>query len=320
MLAETKPAMVHRLADCQSANVGSGTKIWQFSIVHSGARLGEDCNVCSHCLIDDDVVIGARVTLKNGVELPAGLRISDDVFIGPNVSFAASLADGFAEGDRRGPFRETRILARASIGGGAVIHRGVTIGENAMIGAGAVVRLSVPRNAIVVGNPARIIGYQDDGSRSPGPGLDPLGDLPLGVTPTGVKGVTLHRMPLVEDIRGNLTVGEFEGMVPFRAARYFMVVNVPSLETRGEHAHRLCEEFLICVTGSCSVMVDDGVNRQTFRLNAIDRGIYLPPGVWRTHFGYTSDAILLVFASHRYDPSDYIRDYDDFRREVGSLP
>lgn len=319
MSAESEPVMVHALADSQSDTIGINTKIWQFSIVQAGARIGADCNICSHCFIDSDVLIGDRVTLKNGVELPSGLRISDDVFIGPNVSFAAPVGDPPTLGDRRGPARETRILAKASIGGGAVIHRGVTIGENAMIGAGAVVRLSVPRNAIVVGNPARIIGYQEDTTRSLESDVDAFAELPLGVTPTGVRGVTLHRMPLIEDIRGNLTVGEFEGMIPFRAARYFMVVNVPSMETRGEHAHRECEEFLVCVTGSCSVMVDDGYNRQTFRLRAIDRGIYLPPGVWRTHFGYSKDAILLVFASHVYDPSDYIRDYDDFRRDIGRL-
>ncbi|WP_281379034.1 WxcM-like domain-containing protein [Chthonobacter rhizosphaerae] len=305
--------MVHPLAECRSTSLGSGTKIWQFSIIETGAIIGAECNICSHCLVHGGVVVGDRVTIKNGVELPPGTEIGDDAFIGPNASFAATNGRGAAARDAR-----IRVLKGASIGGGAVIAAGVTIGENAMIGAGAVVTLSVPRNAIVVGNPARIIGYSDAPAAA-APVLAPE-RMPIGATPSNVKGVSLHRMPLIEDIRGNLTVGEFERSVPFAARRYFMVVGVPSLETRGEHAHRECEEFLICVTGSCRVVADDGERRQEFRLDSLDQGLYLPPRVWRTHFGYSSDAILLVFASHHYDPDDYIRDYDQFRREVLQSP
>ena len=125
-------------------------------------------------------------------------------------------------------------------------------------------------------------------------------------------------MNRVADIRGSLTVGEFERTVPFPVKRYFMVFDVPSVETRGEHAHRVCHQFLICVRGSCAVVADDGKNRQEFLLDRPDIGIHLPPMVWGIQYKYSADAMLLVFASHYYDSADYIRDYAEFRRLVGN--
>lgn len=147
---------IHPMSDTQSATIGSGTRIWQFVVVLPGAQIGQDCNVCSHCLIENDVVIGDRVTIKNGVQLWDGLRLSDDVFIGPNVTFTN---DRFPR-SKLYPERlaQTIVMTGASIGGGAVILPGITIGAHAMVGAGAVVTRSVPEGAIVVGNPARIIG------------------------------------------------------------------------------------------------------------------------------------------------------------------
>jgi UDP-2-acetamido-3-amino-2,3-dideoxy-glucuronate N-acetyltransferase len=117
-------------------------------------------------------------------------------------------------------------------------------------------------------------------------------------------------------MRGSLTVGEFDRSIPFVAKRYFMVFDVPSLEVRGEHAHRECHQFLICVRGSCSVVADDGFNRQEFLLNRPDLGIHLSPMVWGIQYKYSIDAVLLVFASHYYDCLDYVRNYDDFCRLV----
>ncbi len=79
--------MTHRLADVQSKNIDNNTKIWQFTVVLPNAQIGQDCNICSHCFIENDVIIGDRVTIKNGVQLWDGIRIEDDVFIGPNVTF-----------------------------------------------------------------------------------------------------------------------------------------------------------------------------------------------------------------------------------------
>jgi len=309
----TKP-FLHVLSDVQSNTVGTGTRIWQFVVILPGARIGSDCNICSHCLIESDVVIGDRVTVKSGVQLWDGLRVGDDVFIGPNASFTN---DRFPRSRQRPEkFLETVVEQGASIGAAAVILPGITIGRNAVVGAGAVVTRSVPSNALVEGNPARIVGYVN---------ASPIGQIAvaptgneIGIVDTQVKGVKLHRLPHVTDIRGSLTVGEFERTVPFPVKRYFMVFDVPSMETRGEHAHRECHQFLICVRGQCAVVADDGLNRQEFVLDRPSLGLHLPPMVWGVQYKYSADAVLLVFASHYYDSEDYVRDYLVFSQMVAA--
>lgn len=307
-------SFIHPLADVQSTAIGTGTRLWQFVVVLPGAQIGQDCNICSHCLIENDVVVGDRVTVKSGVQLWDGLRVSNDVFIGPNASFTN---DRFPRSQQKPEkFLVTTIHDGASIGAGAVILPGVVIGSKAMVAAGAVVTRSVPPNAVVVGNPAKIVGYVDAARSDVS---DTVSTKPVvGVTPTRVEGVNLHRMPRVPDIRGSLTVGEFDRSIPFAAKRYFMVFQVPSVETRGEHAHRQCHQFLICVRGSCAVVADDGINRQEFLLDRPDLGIHLPAMVWSIQYKYSADAVLLVFASHYYDGADYIRDYSEFRQLAGT--
>ena len=309
----TQP-FTHSLADVDSSNIGTGTRIWQFVLVLAGAEIGQDCNICSHCLIENDVVIGNRVTVKSGVQLWDGLRVGDDVFIGPNASFAN---DRFPR-SKRIPEKllQTVLEMGASIGANATILPGITIGSNAMVAAGAVVTRSVPPNAIVVGNPAKIVGYVDTERSKAAVGANPAAD--VGAQVTQVRGVSLHRMPRVADIRGSLTVGEFGRSIPFAVKRYFMVFDVPSMETRGEHAHRECHQFLICVRGSCAVVADDGEHRQEFLLNKPDVGVHLPPMVWGIQYKYSADAVLLVYASHYYDGADYIRNYAEFRQLVGA--
>lgn len=309
----TSPTTIHPSADVHSATIGEATRVWQFVVVLPQARIGRDCNICAHVLIENDVVIGDRVTVKSGVQLWDGLRVEDDVFIGPNVTFSN---DKFPRSRHylSAPL-STRIAAGASLGAGSTILPGLTIGQNAMVGAGAVVTRSVPANAIVVGNPARIVGYVD--AERPAPEAVPrAGDAPLQAT--RVKGVTLHRLPRVTDIRGSLTVGEFERSVPFAVRRYFMVFDVPSVETRGEHAHHVCHQFLVCVRGQLAVVADDGTNREEFVLDRPDRGLHLPPRVCGIQYKYSADAVLLVFASHYYDADDYIRDYEQFLDVVGA--
>lgn len=305
--------LIHALADVHSNAIGAGTRIWQFVVVLAGAKIGQDNNICSHCLIENDVVIGDRVTVKSSVQLWDGLRVGDDVFIGPNASFAN---DRFPRSKKTPEtFLQTVVDAGASIGAGATILPGITIGRNAMVAAGAVVTRSVPPNAIVVGNPAKIVGYVDADRNKVAAGVSLATE--IGAHATQVMGVSLHRMHRVVDIRGSLTVGEFDHNIPFAVKRYFMVFDVPSMETRGEHAHRECHQFLICVRGSCNVVADDGFHRQEFLLDKPDMGVYLPPMVWGIQYKYSADAMLLVYASHYYDSTDYIRNYAEFRQLVG---
>jgi UDP-2-acetamido-3-amino-2,3-dideoxy-glucuronate N-acetyltransferase len=144
----------HELSDVQSSRIGAGTKIWQYVVVLKNAVIGENCNICSHCLIENDVVIGNRVTIKCGVQIWDGLRIEDDVFIGPNATFTN---DPYPRSKQEFTLLQTIIKKGATIGANATILPGITIGENAMVGAGSVVTKDIPPNVLVVGNPARIL-------------------------------------------------------------------------------------------------------------------------------------------------------------------
>ena len=127
-----------------------------------------------------------------------------------------------------------------------------------------------------------------------------------------MAGVTLHRLPHVDDLRGNLSFGEIGNQIPFEVKRYFLVYSVASQEVRGEHAHRSLHQFLICVHGRCHVVADDGTLRQEFVLDTPTVGLHLPPMVWGIQYKYTEDAVMLVLASAKYDPASYIRDYAEF--------
>lgn len=150
---------IHPLSDVRAADIGGGTRVWQFVVILPGAKIGQDCNVCSHCLIEGDVVVGDRVTLKSGVQLWDGLRVADDVFIGPNVTFTNDLYP--RTGNKSYTKLYTTIEAGASVGGGATILPGIRIGQGAVVGAGAVVTCDVPAGATVVGNPARVVSVKN---------------------------------------------------------------------------------------------------------------------------------------------------------------
>ncbi|RDI58540.1 WxcM-like domain-containing protein [Microvirga subterranea] len=309
-------AFIHPNAICEAMSVGPGTRIWAFAHVLPGARLGVECNICDGVFIENDVVIGDRVTIKCGVQLWDGISVEDDVFIGPNATFTN---DRFPRSKvYPDAFARTIVRQGASIGANATILPGIEIGVGAMVGAGAVVTRSVPPNAIVVGNPARIKGYVTD---TDGPNVSPSPesfDEALASTPLKVGRSSLHTLRIAKDMRGELSVGEFGAQIPFTPERYFLVYNVPGREVRGEHAHKQCEQFLVCVRGSCNVLLDDGERRTEVTLDKPNLGLYMPPMIWGTQYRYSPDAVLLVFASHRYDPDDYIRSYDQFRLAVNT--
>lgn len=304
------------------ATIGEGTRVWAFAHVLERARIGRECNICDHVFIENDVVIGDRVTIKCGVQLWDGIRVSDDVFIGPNATFTN---DAFPRSKQHlAKHPETVLETGCSIGANATILPGLRIGQRAMVGAGAVVTRSVPPNAIVVGNPAQITGYvtqngaEHERGKTGGTGALATDSEPAQheANATRVRGVRLHRFPLIQDLRGDLTVGEFTRHIPFEPKRYFLVFNVQNREIRGEHAHRTCHQFLVSVAGSCRVVADDGNERQEFVLNQPTTGLYVPPMIWATQYKYSGDGVLLVFASHFYDPADYIRDYQEFLAAV----
>jgi UDP-2-acetamido-3-amino-2,3-dideoxy-glucuronate N-acetyltransferase len=298
----------HPNAIVESSTIGINTRIWAFVHVLPHAVIGADCNICDHVFIENEVVLGDRVTIKCGVQLWNGIILEDDVFVGPNATFTN---DPFPR-SRQYPaeFPKTYVRKGASIGANATILPGLNIGQNAMVGAGAVVTRDVPPNAIVIGNPARITGYvdtpQDSHSR-----VEPLSTDAL-LPPLRVAGAKLHQMPLITDLRGSLTFGEVGQQLPFEPKRFFVVYDVPNKEIRGEHAHRDLHELLVCLRGSCSVALDDGKVREEVKLNSPTIGLHIPPRIWRTHYKYTNDAILLVLASDIYRADDYVRDYDEF--------
>lgn len=299
----------HPMALVESQCIGPGTRIWAFAHVLPGAEIGRDCNICDHVFIENDVVLGDRVTVKCGVQLWDGVKLEDDVFVGPNVTFTN---DPFPRSKQRpGSFSSTRVRRGASIGANATILPGVTIGQNAMIGAGAVVTRDVPPNAIVTGNPGRISGYVDTPKAQ--------AEVAAAVRPgelrgLRVSGARLHRMPQVVDLRGALSYGEYPAHLPFQPQRVFLVYDVPSKEVRGEHAHKALHQFLICVKGTCSVALDDGKFRDEVELGSPTIGLHIPPMVWGVQYNYSSDAVLLVLASEVYSADDYIRSYDAFKQ------
>jgi len=297
----------HPQSIVESLRIGARTRVWAFAHVLQGAVIGEDCNICDGVFIENDVVIGDRVTVKCGVQLWDGVVLENDVFVGPNATFTN---DPFPRSKR--PFERSRTLVRraASIGANATILPGLTIGANSVVGAGAVVTRDVPPNAIVVGNPARITGYVDSAQSTveEAAAVDTEGELRA----LRVADAKLFRMPLVRDLRGALTFGESGRPVPFPIKRYFVVFDVPSREVRGEHAHHELHEFLVCLKGSCAVALDDGRSRDEVVLDTPTVGLHVPPRIWRVHYKYSADAILLVLASDEYKADDYIRDYDAF--------
>ena len=302
--------MIHPLSDVQSQTIGEGTRVWQYVVILPGAKIGGDCNICNNVFIENNVVVGDRVTIKSGVQLWDGITIEDDVFIGPNVTFTN---DKFPRSKQYLELFEKSLIRRgASIGANATILPGVTVGINAMVGAGSVVTQDVPPRAIVVGNPARIVDYVD--TEHFAPTMESAGT--SHSTPSKVRGVELLQLNHVTDMRGDLCAAEWQSDLPFMPNRVFYVYNVPDAKVRGEHAHRECHQLLICVNGSMSVVVDDGLAREEYLLDKPWMGIYMPPLTWGIQYKYSADAVLMVFASHAYNPSDYIRDYEDFLKAV----
>jgi acetyltransferase-like isoleucine patch superfamily enzyme len=227
-----------------------------------GARIGRDANICDHVYVEGDVVLGDRVTVKSGVQLWDGVRVEDDVFIGPNATFTNDLFPRSKQpmGDN---FAGTVLKRGCSIGANATILAGVTIGEEAMVGAGAMVTKDVPPYAIVVGNPARVRGFVN------------APEVSAPTSPIDVRGVRLL------DLAG-------DGTLPFAATH-------ATVATDGAGAaQRELEQVIICTAGSVSVLVDDGSHRASVVLDRPGAALHVAASVARVVTKRSPDAAAVV--------------------------
>lgn len=319
----SKPYFIHEKAICESTQIGKKTRIWAFSHVLAGAVIGDDCNICDQVFIENNVQVGNRVTIKCGVQLWDGVRLEDDVFIGPNVTFTNDLFPRSKQYPDK--YEVTRIEEGASIGANATILAGITIGRCAMVGAGAVVTKNVPPYAVVIGNPARIINYvTTEKARTAIPIFRASNWIKPPKSKTGsnenepftmplaVSGCSMWRLASFSDMRGTVTVNEFDTHLPFKPKRCFFVYGVESDKIRGEHAHKVCKQFLVAISGRVNTLIDDGKKREEIVLDSAAVGLYMPESIWGAQYNFSSDAVLCVFASHPYQNEDYIRNYSDF--------
>lgn len=299
----------HPAALVESKQIGPRTRIWAFAHVLPGAVIGADCNICDHVFIENDVRIGDRVTIKSGVQLWDGVVLEDDTVIGPNATFTN---DAFPR-SKKPPqeFLKTIIQAGASIGANATLLPGIIVGRNAMVGAGAVVTRSVPANALVVGNPAYIKGYvEPDRHAARLPATDKPGT--EEIRQPRVKGVTLYEFPMMTELRGSFAIGELGNKLAFHPKHFSVVSDVPERKVYSANAHKDLHQFLICLKGDCSLLVDDGHIREEIVLNSPRIGVHILPMVWTVQYKFSPDAILLVLTSEKYDPNSFIRDYDEY--------
>lgn len=288
------------------------------SNIHPSSRVPATVHIDPKAQIGPNCHLQGNITIDAGAVLKGGITLIGDIIVGRNSVLEPGVCIASPKPGQSFAGTSIRLGSDVHVGAGAILLSGVSIGHHAWIEPGTVVLRHIPSHAIVGGNPATIAGYLDD-SAFQGRIVSTVvsqTDTP-SVQFSKVQGVTLHHYARIRDLRGDLAVGEFERNVPFQPKRYFIVYDVPSTETRGEHAHIKCHQFLICVAGSVSVVVDDGTRREEVLLDRPNIGLLIPAGVWGIQYKYSANAVLLVFASEYYDASDYIRNYDDFLKFRG---
>lgn len=261
-------------------------------------------------LLPDDLRHGIDCEIGHRAVIGSGCVLGDRVRVGPNATVLAPPASA------DGGVPELHVRNDVTIGAAAVVSGAVVIGVGARVEPGSVVTADVPPHAIVAGNPAQVVGYSSPpGIMSATHDVEQI-SLPseVGVRPL-LGGAALIRFPIVSDLRGGLTFGEVGGLLPFAVERFFFVFDVPSQSIRGEHAHRTLHEILVCAAGSVRVSLTDGTSRCEVTLDEPSVGLHIPPGVWSTQYRYDPSSVLMVLCSHKYDPTSYIRDFDEFLAE-----
>jgi UDP-2-acetamido-3-amino-2,3-dideoxy-glucuronate N-acetyltransferase len=289
-------ATVHPAAIVEAGAVLAGTAVGAYS------RVGPEVEIAGPCAIAEHAILSGRILLSPGVEIGPQVYLGGPLTIETGVRIAARSCIDAAGG-------AAIVLGEgASIGANATIWPGVTVGKRARVEPGSVVTKNVPAMAVVAGNPAQIVRYSGVPSDPP----QAHDGVTAEVTSTPIRGVTLRRLPLHEDLRGNLTFGEAARHVPFPIRRYFLSFAVASEQVRGEHAHRSLHQFLVAAHGRVHIVADDGVNQADFLLDRPDLGIHIPPMIWSVQYRFSADAVLLALCSEPYEPADYIRDYAEF--------
>ncbi len=298
---------VHPQGLCESPNVGRGTRIWAFAHILPRAVVGADCNICDHVFVENDVIIGDRVTVKCGVQLWDGIRLENDVFVGPNATFTNDRNPRNKEYPPE--FLKTIVRRGASIGANATILPGLTIGEGALVAAGSVVTHHVPARVMVRGSPARPTSFLDadviEASAC---------DMTSGTSEL-LPGVELRR---VSGKGPGISVGSEIGRdIPF-APNYFWAVTGPlDGGIIGDYARIRCSQFLLLILGAVTVLVDNARERRAVRLSNPGDVIVVPPGIWGGQLSFAPGTTLAMFASELDDEADYIRDYTEFRTRFG---
>jgi len=284
MITAALGAFVDASARCEAASVGSESRVLAY------ARVGPDATIGDRCTVQEHAILAGKVILEEGV------------VVGPGAVLGAESG-------------EILVHRFARIGANVTVLPGVVVGRRGVVQPGSVVTQNVPANAIVTGNPATIVAYVDADHADAVREIIVPAAIGGDVIATRVRGVTLHRLTTARDLRGSLVAAEF-GDLPFAPQRIFTVYDVPSESVRGAHAHRVCSQFLVCLAGALSCLVDDGASRAEIRLASPEVGLHIPPMVYGTQWRYSRDAVLLVLASHSYDAADYIRDYEEFLAEL----
>jgi UDP-2-acetamido-3-amino-2,3-dideoxy-glucuronate N-acetyltransferase len=300
---------VHPQGICESRNVGPGTRVWAFAHVLPGASVGEDCNICDHVLIENVVRIGDRVTIKSGVQLWDGVCLENDVFVGPNATFTN---DRYPRSKVRPPkFLNTTVRRGASIGANATILPGITIGEGALVAAGSVVTHDVSARVQVRGNPARPTSFLDAKpiEASTFHGASQPGEL--------MPGAELRRLSCAADRTGSLVAIDLAREVPFVPRSFFALVETPEGSLRSDHARIQSVQLMVLLSGEVTSLVDSGCERCAVRLSAPGDAILMRPGTWGGLLGFAPGTALAVFASEPDDPTDFIRNYEEFQRKFG---
>ncbi|WP_369415280.1 WxcM-like domain-containing protein [Erwinia persicina] len=310
-MSEEKSFFVHEKGLCESLTIGDNTRVWAFAHILQGAKIGSECNVCDNVFIENDVVIGNRVTLKCGVQVWDGITIEDDVFVGPNVTFTN---DKFPRSKvYPDAFPRTLIRSGASLGANSTILPGITIGANAMVGAGAVVTRDVPDNAIVVGNPAKIVNYVNKAKEPSSPlKFETIEFGNKSVIGSSVIGVEIHSLNNKFEANCVSLSADIENIVPFSPKKINLKSGVVSPDLIEESACLHGYRFFVLLKGSVHVAVESGRASQMLIMETLN-GLYLPPMIWCKFTDFSPDAILISFISENRE-DDLISSYAQYKK------